>query len=181
MLLAVVLALSAIGAVSASASATAITSSGSPYSGAIAGNGNAHVWWGYGTLSCSSSNLGGTITSSGSGSITSWTAGGCLDSAGNAFTVSYQNLPYSYNVSHTSGNDGNLNITSPVSVKITRGVTSCTFTSTAGAIDAAVDGGAPARVNLLDSMGGGSFFCGVSMTWSNDITLTTPGNLHVGP
>ena len=116
----VALAVTLMAIVSASAFATTITSNGSPYSGPIEADGgfayfdNRSVWW-----YCGSTDLSGSIESDGSGQITNWTFQGCREGQGeNLMGVSVENLPYDFQVEHTSGDAGTLTVTSPVTMNV---------------------------------------------------------------
>ncbi|MFB4317939.1 hypothetical protein [Actinomadura sp. 21ATH] len=82
------------------------------------------------TASCSSADLRGTLTSSGSGTLDSATATGCTSNLG-APTVSFRNLPYTDGVlayGPTGDYDGTLTFTDPdLEIQASFGFISCVY------------------------------------------------------
>jgi hypothetical protein len=187
------LAIVALATTSAPALATTITSNGSPYSGPIEGDEDGWPYFYNGSIggNCNDSNLSGAIEPDGTGQITSWTFENCTHGTGPSFDVFVKGLPYDFQVEHTTGNEGTLTITSPVSMQFNGGYFGgCTMATggwmSAPPTQARVFGSSPhqpAQMNfqgVLDRRVSGNCNTGF-YTWHAEYQITAPADLHIEP
>lgn len=189
-----VAALMVCAAVASAASATSIhtgSATGPLYSGAVTGTNVGNVVLttssGFGTVTCTDSTLTGSVTSSGSATISgaTWTnsGGNCTNNLGQSCSTAAQNLNWTGSITYNGGSpDGFMTVSgSPYAgAKVVCGSTTCFYgaSSVTVSLNNPTGGtGSRAVANVsLAKQSGSSFVCASSATWTATYSLTENGN-----
>jgi hypothetical protein len=185
-------ALMVLAVAASAASATTIrtgSATGPTYSGAVAGtnNGNAVLATssGFGTVTCTSSSLGGSVTSGGSATISSASWTGCTNNLGQSCTASPLNLNWTGSIvfnSLTTTPNGTMTVSgSPYAgAQVVCGSTTCNYGASSVSVGINNPNGttgsqAIANGVALTKQSGSGFACSASATWTAKYDLKENG------